>query len=180
VEVQQIDYRELRDRTFDRVVSVGMLEHVGKEQLKDYFSSVESLLNVNGVSLLHCITSYQDGQTNSWMNKYIFPGGYIPAIHELVSLMASNKFYLIDLESLREHYTRTLEHWARNFENALPEIRKIKDETFIRMWRLYLNSCAASFHTGNIDVHQFLFTRGVNNSLPLTRKYMYECDNNQP
>lgn len=180
VEVQQIDYRELRDRTFDRVVSVGMLEHVGKEQLKDYFSSVESLLNVNGVSLLHCITSYQEGQTNSWMNKYIFPGGYIPAIHELVSLMASNKFYLIDLESLREHYTRTLEHWARNFENALPEIRKIKDETFIRMWRLYLNSCAASFHTGNIDVHQFLFTRGVNNSLPLTRKYMYECDNNQP
>jgi cyclopropane-fatty-acyl-phospholipid synthase len=86
--------------------------------------------------------------------------------------MACNKFYLIDMESLREHYTRTLEHWAQNFEKALPLIRKIKDETFIRMWRLYLNSCAASFHCGNIDLHQFLFTKGVNNSWPMTREYM--------
>jgi cyclopropane-fatty-acyl-phospholipid synthase len=174
VEVQQIDYRELKNRTFDRVVSVGMIEHVGKEHLDGYFSSVKSLLNEDGISLLHCITGYDGSGTNSWINKYIFPGGYIPSVSELVSLIVANKFYLIDLESLREHYARTLEHWAQNFEEAQHIIEKMKDETFIRMWRLYLNSCAASFHCGNIDVHQFLFTKGVNNNLPLTRRYMYE------
>lgn len=173
VEVQIIDYRELRGRTFDRVVSVGMLEHVGKEYLKEYFSVVKSLLSQGGASLLHCITGYKEEGTNSWINKYIFPGGYIPAVQELVKLLAMNSFYLIDMESLREHYTRTLEHWTQNFEKALPSIRKMKDETFIRMWHLYLNSCAASFHCGNIDLHQFLFTKGVNNSWPLTREYMY-------
>lgn len=172
VEVQLIDYRELIGRTFDRVVSVGMIEHVGKDHLNGYFAAVKSLLKEGGVSLLHCITGYDETGTNSWINKYIFPGGYIPAVQELISLMAANGFYLIDLESLREHYTRTLEYWARNFENALPMIRKMKDETFIRMWRLYLNSCAASFHLGSIDLHQFLFTRGVNNDWPLTRNYM--------
>ncbi|ODA42448.1 cyclopropane-fatty-acyl-phospholipid synthase family protein [Desulfosporosinus sp. BG] len=173
VEVQIVDYRELKGRTFDRVVSVGMLEHVGKEHLNEYFSTVKSLLNEGGVSLLHCITGYEEGGTNSWINKYIFPGGYIPMVQELVTQMAVNSFHLIDLESLREHYTRTLEDWAQNFEQALPLIQKMKDETFIRMWRLYLNSCAASFHTGNIDLHQFLFTKGVNNSWPMTRRYMY-------
>lgn len=175
VEVKQVDFRELEAGIFDRVVSVGMIEHVGKENLNSYFSAVNSLLKEGGISLLHCITGYDEaGGTNSWIDKYIFPGGYIPAVQELVSCMAENGFYLIDLESLREHYTRTLQHWAENFEKALPEINKMKDETFIRMWRLYLHSCAASFHTGNIDVHQFLFTKGVNNDLPLTRKYMYE------
>lgn len=173
VEVQLIDYRELNGRTFDRVVSVGMVEHVGKEHLGEYFSAVKSLLKEGGVSLLHCITGYQEARTNSWINKYIFPGGYIPEVQELVSLMAANTFYIIDLESLREHYARTLEHWAQNFENALPLIQKMKDETFIRMWRLYLNSCAASFHCGNLDLHQFLFTKGVNNTWPQTRTYMY-------
>lgn len=174
VDVQQIDFRELKDRTFDRVVSVGMIEHVGKETLNDYFLTVKSFLNEGGVSLLHCITGHEQAGTNSWIDKYIFPGGYLPAVSELVSIIEANKFCAIDLESLREHYTKTLEHWARNFEQAIPEIRKMKDETFIRMWRLYLNSCAASFHCGNIDVHQLLFTKGVNNALPLTRKYMYK------
>lgn len=173
VEVQLIDYRELKSRTFDRVVSVGMIEHVGKEHLNGYFSAVKSLLNEGGVSLLHSIIRYEESTLNSWFNKYIFPGGYIPAVQELVSQMAAHRFYLIDLESLREHYTRTLEHWTQNFEDALPLIMTMKDETFVRMWRLYLNSCAASFHFGKIDLHQFLFTKGVNNTRPLTRMNMY-------
>ena len=173
VEVQLMDYRELKGRTFDRVVSVGMIEHVGKEHLDGYFSAVNSLLNEGGVSLLHSITGYDESGMNSWFDKYIFPGGYVPAVQELVSLMASNKCYLIDLESLRQHYARTLEHWTRNFEHNLPLIMKTKDETFIRMWRLYLNACAASFHSGNIDLHQFLFTKGVNNTWPQTRMNMY-------
>jgi len=77
------------------------------------------------------------------------------------------------VESLRNHYTRTLEHWSQNFEQALPLVRENKDETFIRMWRLYLNSCAASFNSGNIDLHQLLFSKGPLNNLPWTRNYIY-------
>mgnify|MGYP000553052709 CR=1 FL=1 len=134
---------------------------------------LDNLLNDNGVSLLHCITGIVGGN-NTWIDKYIFPGGYIPGIAELVGYMSERNFDVIDVENLRLHYGRTLEHWAENFENALPEIRKTKDETFIRMWRLYLNSCAASFNCGNINIHQFLFNKGVNNDLQWTRDYMYK------
>lgn len=173
VEVQLTDYRELKGKTFDRVVSVGMIEHVGKEHLEEYFFTVKALLNQGGASLLHSITGYEEGGTNSWINKYIFPGGYIPVIQELVKYLADNSLYLIDLESLREHYTCTLEYWSKNFEKALPQIQRMKGDTFIRMWRLYLCSCAASFHCGNLDLHQLLFTKGVNNSWPMTRSYVY-------
>ncbi|NRT78631.1 SAM-dependent methyltransferase [Clostridium beijerinckii] len=174
IEVELVDYRELKNRTFDKIVSVGMLEHVGQDHLAEYFSNVNNLLNDKGVSLLHCITSTEVGGNNTWIDKYIFPGGYVPAVRELINYMSDEKFTLIDAENLRLHYGRTLEHWARNFENALPEIRKTKDETFIRMWRLYLNACAASFNSGNISIHQFLFNKGVNNDLPWTREYMYK------
>ena len=172
VEVELTDYREIKNRKFDRVVSVGMLEHVGKDNLSEYFSTVKELLNDKGVSLLHCITNTSDSGTNSWINKYIFPGGYVPSIQELVNYMSEKNFNVIDVENLRLHYGKTLECWASNFENAMPEIEKMKDETFIRMWRMYLNSCAASFNCGNINLHQFLFTKGVNNDLPWTREYM--------
>ncbi len=177
VEVQLMDYREIKDRKFDRVVSVGMIEHVGKDHLNEYFSKVNELLTDGGLSMLHCITSQEDneeGGTNSWINKYIFPGGYIPSVRELICHIAAEKLCLIDIESLRRHYGKTLEIWTSNFENALPEISKTKDETFIRMWRLYLNACAASFNCGNIYIHQFLFTKGINNELPWTRAYIYE------
>jgi len=88
--------------------------------------------------------------------------------------MADKKFQVVDIEGLRRHYGRTLEHWATNFENSLSEISKTKDETFIRMWRLYLNACAASFNCGDINIHQILFTKGINNDLPWTRQYMYK------
>ena len=176
LEVQLIDYRKIKDRLFDRIVSVGMLEHVGKDHLGEYFSHANQLLNDGGLSLLHCITGIQEseGGTNSWISKYIFPGGYIPSIQELVGHISKEKFHLIDVESLRRHYGRTLEQWSANFELALPEIRKSKDESFIRMWRLYLNSCAASFHCGNIDIHQFLFTKGINDRIPWCRDYIYQ------
>jgi len=176
VEVQLIDYRELKNRKFDRIVSIGMIEHVGKDHLNEYFSKVNSLLTEGGLSMVHCITGIEEcesGGTNSWIDKYIFPGGYIPSVRELVSHIESEKFYLIDIESLRRHYGRTLDYWAKNFENVLPELRKTKDETFLRMWRLYLNACAAFFNCGNIDLHQFLFTKEINNDLPWTREYVY-------
>ena len=175
LEVELRDYRELKGQTFDRIVSVGMLEHVGKDHLQEYFSHVSSMLKDGGVSLLHCITGIHEGEggTNSWINKYIFPGGYIPSIQELVSHISGEELHMVDVESLRRHYGKTLEHWAENFEAALPEIRKTKDEIFIRMWRMYLNSCAASFNSGNIDLHQFLFTKNITDDIPKCRDYLY-------
>lgn len=173
VEVQLIDYRELKDRKFDKIVSVGMLEHIGKEHLSEYFSKVNELLNEKGLSLLHCITGIDRGGTNTWIDKYIFPGGYVPAIKELINCIAEENYQLLDVEALRRHYGRTLEHWAINFENSLPEIQKTKEDTFIRMWRMYLNACAASFNCGNISIHQILFSKGINDDLPWTREYIY-------
>ncbi|WP_290442545.1 SAM-dependent methyltransferase [Clostridium estertheticum] len=174
VEVKLEDYRELKNLKFDRIVSIGMLEHVGLDNLSEYFHVVNSLLKDKGLSLVHCITGINEGGTNTWIDKYIFPGGHVPAIKTIISDIAEQEFELIDIESLRRHYGKTLEHWAENFENALPIISKSKDETFIRMWRLYLNSCAASFNCGNINLHQILFAKGVNNDLPLTREYLYK------
>ncbi|WP_304519710.1 cyclopropane-fatty-acyl-phospholipid synthase family protein [Clostridium estertheticum] len=174
VEVKLEDYRELKNLRFDRIVSIGMLEHVGLDNLSEYFHVVNSLLKDKGLSLVHCITGINEGGTNTWIDKYIFPGGHVPAIKTIISDIAEQEFELIDIESLRRHYGKTLEHWAENFENVLPIIEKGKDETFIRMWRLYLNSCAASFNCGNINLHQILFAKGVNNDLPLTREYLYK------
>ncbi|NRT71672.1 SAM-dependent methyltransferase [Clostridium beijerinckii] len=174
VDVQLVDYREFKDRQFDKIVSVGMLEHVGKDHITEYFNTIDRLLNDKGLSLLHCITSVTEGGNNTWIDKYIFPGGYVPSVSELICSMSDKNFNVIDVENLRLHYEKTLEHWASNFENALPEIRKTKDETFIRMWRLYLNACAASFNSGNVHIHQFLFGKGVNNNLHWTREYMYK------
>ncbi|MGH4124557.1 MAG: class I SAM-dependent methyltransferase [Clostridium sp.] len=174
VQVRLVDYRELKNMSFDRIVSIGMLEHVGKENLPEYFNIVNNLLKEKGLSLLHCITGVNESGTNTWIDKYIFPGGNIPGIKNIITYIAERKFELIDIENLRRHYGKTLEHWAENFENALPIIEKSKDETFIRMWRLYLSSCAASFNCGNINLHQILFAKGVNNDLPCTREYMYK------
>ena len=174
VEVKLLDYRELRDISFDRIVSIGMLEHVGKENLMEYFQIVNNLLNDKGVSLVHSITGVNRGGTNTWIDKYIFPGGYVPAIKEIITDIAELDFELIDVESLRRHYGRTLEAWIQNFEKNISQIEKIKDETFIRMWRLYLNACAASFNCGNINIHQIVIAKGVNNDLPWTRDYIYK------
>lgn len=125
VEVELIDYRELKNRKFDRIVSVGMVEHVGKEHLHEYFSSVNNLLNDQGVSMLHCITGRDESEVSAWISKYIFPGGYIPSLRELVSEITRKNLYLIDMESLRRHYAITLERWAKNFENAISEIEKM-------------------------------------------------------
>ncbi|EDS77558.1 cyclopropane fatty acid synthase family protein [Clostridium botulinum C str. Eklund] len=176
VEVKLMDYRELlkENRKFDRIVSVGMAEHVGRKNIPAYIADISKLLEDKGVCLLHCITAQVEGEANEWIKRYIFPGGYIPSIRELVYNMAENNLHLVDVESLRLHYSKTLECWAKNFENNLDKVRNMKDEKFIRMWRLYLNACAASFHYGVIDIHQFLFTKGLNNNLPMTREYLYK------
>lgn len=176
VDVKIQDYRELASSgaQFDRLVSVGMMEHVGRANIPDFIATADSLLKYGGVFLLHTITKQVETETNAWIENYIFPGGYIPTIRELVSLLPEYDFYIKDVESLRLHYAHTLEIWADNFEKNLDTIRKKFDEPFIRMWRVYLNSCIYGFRYRVVDVHQFLLEKGINNEMPMTRHYLYK------
>lgn len=172
-EVKLEDYRELGDQQWDYVTSVGMFEHVGSENLGEYFNDVAKYLKTNGVALIHGITRQQGGATNAWINKYIFPGGYIPGLVEIISRIEEAHLQISDVEMLRRHYQRTLEIWDKNFNNARPEIEKKMGERFCRMWDMYLQACAASFESGNIDVVQYLLTKGPSGkNLPMTRDYM--------
>ncbi|KRL96133.1 SAM-dependent methyltransferase [Limosilactobacillus equigenerosi] len=167
------DYRQLDHAPFDYITSVGMFEHVGPENLGEYFQTVERYLAPNGVALIHGITRQQSGAYNGWINKYIFPGGYIPGMTEILGHIVDAGLQLTDLETLRRHYQKTLETWDRNFKQASPEIAKTHDQRFMRMWDLYLQACAASFESGNIDCIQYLLTKGPSGqNLPMTRDYM--------
>lgn len=176
VDVQLMDYRNLEKSNleFDRVVSVGMAEHVGHTNLPLFFKNVNSVLKESGLFLLHNITNLVETEGNKWITTYIFPGGYVPTLREELNIAADLNFRTLDVESLRLHYMRTLEEWCKNFMNHLDEEREMFDDKFLRMWHLYLATCAAAFHYWDIDIHQILFSKGINNTLPMTRKYLYE------
>ena len=141
--VKLMDYRDLKGESFDHITSVGMFEHVGAENLHEYFDVVQRNLAPKGTALIHGISRQQGGAKNAWINRYIFPGGYIPGVTELVGHMTENDLQVIDLESLRRDYQLTLEHWTKNFHNIEAEIVDEKGERFYRMWDLYLQACAA-------------------------------------
>ena len=176
LQVKLMDYRELEKSglLFDRVVSVGMLEHVGRSNYDLFMKCVSKVLKKEGVFVLHYISGLYESEGDAWIRKYIFPGGVIPTLREIISLSADYRFYTVDVESLRMHYYKTLLKWAENFEKNTDTVREMFDEKFVRMWRMYLYSCAACFYTGVIDLHQIVFTKGVNNTLPLTREYLYK------
>lgn len=176
VEVRLIDYRELAEEepVFDKIVSVGMFEHVGKEHFSEYFTAVNNMLQKGGLSLLHTLTHPTETPTNPWLQKYIFPWGYIPSLREVVWELPEYSFHLLDAESLRMHYAYTTEHWAENFEEVTDQVKKMYDEKFVRMWRLFLVGCTVSFRHTGLGVHQLLFSKGLNNNHPLTREYLYE------
>ena len=176
VDVQLMDYRNLEKSNleFDRIVSVGMAEHVGHANLPLFFKNVDSVLKESGLFLLHNITNLVETEGNKWITTYIFPGGYLPTLREELNIAADINFRTLDVESLRLHYMKTLEEWCKNFMNHLDEERHMFDDEFLRMWHLYLATCAAAFHYWDIDIHQILFSKGINNSLPMTRKYLYE------
>lgn len=176
VDVQLMDYRNLEKSNleFDRIVSVGMAEHVGHANLPLFFKNVDSVLKESGLFLLHNITNLVETEGNKWITTYIFPGGYLPTLREELNIAADINFSTLDVESLRLHYMKTLEEWCKNFMNHLDEERDMFDDEFLRMWHLYLATCAAAFHYWDIDIHQILFSKGINNTLPMTRKYLYE------
>ncbi|MGL5616197.1 MAG: class I SAM-dependent methyltransferase [Sarcina sp.] len=176
VEVKLMDYRDLEKSglEFDRIVSVGMAEHVGSANLPIYFNNIDAVLKKGGLFLLHNITNLKETIGNKWITTYIFPGGYIPTVREELYLAAEHNFMTVDVESLRLHYMKTLMHWVEGFEANLDKEREMFDERFLRMWKLYLTSCAAAFHYSGLDIHQMLFSKGVNNDIPWTRDYLYQ------
>jgi cyclopropane-fatty-acyl-phospholipid synthase len=166
------NYRDLprRGEKFDRVISVGMFEHVGRGNHASYHDAVASMLTDGGVSVLHTISSEVAEPTDAWTDKYIFPGGYIPSTREVVDALPRHDLRLVDYENLRIHYAMTLQEWRRRFQAHHDQVTAMFDERFYRMWDLWLASSIAAFRHGAYNLSQFVMTKGVNNDLPLTRE----------
>lgn len=165
------DYR-LETGTYDRIVSVGMFEHVGKPHFSTFFRKLSSLLAPDGVALLHTI-AFQDPPSpiNPWLRRHIFPGAYLPTLSQLSPILETQRLWLTDLENLRLHYAMTLAAWRKRFEMNRKAIAKLYDERFCRMWDFYLQSCEAGFRWGGLSVFQVQFTKEIG-TLPITRDYM--------
>ncbi|WP_299308123.1 cyclopropane-fatty-acyl-phospholipid synthase family protein [uncultured Croceicoccus sp.] len=178
VTFELVDYRDLpaRGTRFDRIVSVGMFEHVGRPQFETFFENCANLLNDDGVMLLHTIGRIGGpGTTDAFTRKYIFPGGYIPALSETVA--ASEKFRLIasDVEMLRLHYARTLRAWYDRCMAHREAIEAMYDARFFRMWTFYLAGAVSSFENGGMCNYQIQYCRD-RRALPLTRDYIAEAE----
>ena len=166
------DYRQL-DEKFDRIVSVGMFEHVGRKFYKRFFNQIEKLLNIDGVSLIHTIGSVNPPRDpHPWITKYVFPGGYTPSLSEVVRPIEKANLIVSDIEVLKLHYSYTLRHWKENCINNKAQIIKMFDEKFFRMWEFYLASCESAFKWGDQVVYQLQLTKNFI-STPTTRDYIY-------
>jgi len=170
-----IDYRALAG-TFDRVVSVGMFEHVGVHYYPTYFAKVRDLLKDDGVALIHTIGRTDGpGVTNPWISKYIFPGGYTPALSEMLPAIERAGLIVTDVEVLRIHYADTLKEWRRRFKAHWREAAELYDERFCRMWEFYLAGAEMAFRHEGLVVFQVQLAKRVD-VLPITRDYMLESE----
>ncbi|MEZ0242388.1 MAG: class I SAM-dependent methyltransferase [Sphingomonas sp.] len=171
VRFELIDYRDVQG-PFDRIVSVGMFEHVGPPMYRTFFAKCRELMTPEGVMLLHTIgRAGGPGVTDRFTSKYIFPGGYIPALSEIARGYEGMRFFLTDVEVLREHYGHTLRHWYDRTTAARDQIVALYDERFFRMWQFYLAGSMASFFNGGLVNYQLQFARS-RSALPYTRDYM--------
>ena len=171
VNFQLQDYRKIAGR-FDRVVSVGMFEHVGLRHYDQFFKTVSSLLTEDGVALIHSIgRSDGPGATNSWAAKYIFPGAYAPALSEVLPAIERSGLIVSDIEILRLHYAYTLAEWRRRFRENRAKVARLYDERFCRMWEYYLAGAEIGFRYQGTMVFQIQLTKKID-ALPLTRDYM--------
>jgi cyclopropane-fatty-acyl-phospholipid synthase len=165
------DYREHQGR-YDRIVSVGMLEHVGVNNFPTYFSRARDLLTDTGVALIHSIGNQgRPKETNPWIKKYIFPGGRIPSLSELSRGVEAGRLMTTDVEVWRLHYARTLAHWYKRFQSHREEIRERMGEKFCRMWEFYLAASESAFVHADLTVFQFQLAKR-HGSVPMTRDYL--------
>ncbi len=159
VKFKLMDYRELNEK-FDRIVSVGMFEHVGRKFYKKFFNQVEKLLKEDGIALIHTIGSVNPPRDpHPWITKYIFPGGYTPSLSEVTNPIENAGLIVTDIEVLRLHYSHTLRHWKENCIRNKEKIIKMFDEKFFRMWEFYLAGCEMAFKWGDQVVYQFQLTK---------------------
>ena len=166
------DYRAV-DQTFDRIVSVGMFEHVGVPHYREYFRHVHDKLSEDGVALIHTIgRAAPPGRTSPWITKYIFPGGYVPSMSECLKAVEKEDLWVTDVEVWRLHYAETLKHWHDRFMARIEEAKEIYDERFCRMWRFYLIASELTFRLHRQCVFQFQISRRQE-AVPLSRDYLY-------
>lgn len=172
VEFVEGDYREV-DGQYDAFLSVGMLEHVGRQNYPALAAVMDRCLPSNGRGLLHSIGTNRPGPLNPWIERHIFPGAYPPSLGEMMPLFGPPGFSVLDVENIRLHYALTLRHWCERFEGAKEKVLKMFDEEFLRAWRFYLVSSELAFSTGHLQLFQVLFARKQSNDIPWTRSGIY-------
>ncbi|TAL35400.1 SAM-dependent methyltransferase [Phenylobacterium sp.] len=168
------DYRDLKG-TYDRVMSIAMFEAVGRPNYQEYFDGVARLMKDDGVALVHSIGRPEAGVTNAWIDKYIFPGGYSPALSEVLPAIERAGLIVTDIEILRLHYAETIRHWRDRFRAARPDIVQLYDERFCRMFEFYLGIAEQSFRARRQFIFQIQLAKRVD-VLPITRDYIGETE----
>jgi cyclopropane-fatty-acyl-phospholipid synthase len=175
VKFELVDYRRVEGR-FDRIVSVGMFEHVGPPHYRTFFAKCRELLAKDGVMLLHTIGRMgQPGTTDAWTTKYIFPGGYNPALSEIISASETAMLIAADIETLRLHYAHTIAHWYHRVNERQAEIEALYDARFFRMWQFYLAGAMAAFRHGGMCNYQIQYLRR-RDTVPITRDYIFKAE----
>ncbi|MEM7725678.1 MAG: cyclopropane-fatty-acyl-phospholipid synthase family protein [Cyanobacteria bacterium P01_A01_bin.45] len=175
IKIEIADYREIQGQ-YDKFVSIGMFEHVGKDSFTAFMQKASELLTPNGVGMLHTITTQGKERLSAWVAKYIFPGGYLPQLHELTQELWAAKLTVAHCENLKPHYAETLKRWAENFTNNRDTITSLGatyDERFCRMWYLYLQSSETSFQYGSLGIYQLLFYKGKQWRLDVPLKFNF-------
>ena len=172
ITIELRDYRDLTGQ-YDKFVSIGMFEHVGRKFIPQFMKKVKQLLKPQGIGLLHTIGKDRHTPGDPWTRRYIFPGSYIPALDEIMKGLGRLSLIPTAMENLRLHYALTLEKWLENFEQHTREVEEMFDERFVRMWRFFLVGSSAGFRWGDTRLYQVTFTNGLNNQLPLTLEHIY-------
>jgi cyclopropane-fatty-acyl-phospholipid synthase len=172
IEFVEDDYRNISGK-YDAFVSVGMLEHVGVENYPTLGGVAHRALGVNGRGLIHSIGRNRPAPLHPWITRRIFPGAYPPSLSEFMQIFEPWDFSVLDVENIRLHYARTLTHWLELYDANAHKVRKLFDEKFERMWRLYLAGSIAGFTTGTLQLFQVVFAPKQNNSVPWTREHLY-------
>lgn len=172
IEYVEDDYRNIEGQ-YDAFVSVGMLEHVGKENYPALSALIKRSLKSDGIALLHSIGRNRPMLMNAWIEKRIFPGAYPPSIGEFMEICEQGDFSVLDVENLRLHYAQTLSHWMDRFTENQDQVSEMYDEHFTRAWRMYLAGSIAAFRAGSLQLFQVVFTHGDNNQLPQSRQDLY-------
>jgi cyclopropane-fatty-acyl-phospholipid synthase len=172
IEFVEDDYRNAAGQ-YDAFVSVGMLEHVGLENFEELGRVIDRALTPTGRGLIHSIGRNLAQPLDPWTEKRIFPGAYPPSLRQMMDIFEPSGLSVLDVENLRLHYARTLEHWLERYEAAADKVCAMFDNRFVRMWRMYLAGSVATFRIGGLQLFQIVFARGSDNTVPWTREHLY-------